>query len=86
MGQRLFDYSNKLFMARVDANHKKMAEDITSSEADLSKMLVNSKPDEFNVKMVRLSVEFMKKNLAEGEARHAKYVAKFKPPKQRKFK
>jgi hypothetical protein len=86
MGQRLFDYSNKLFMARVDANHKKMAADLAASEIDLAKMSATCEPNDFNLRMVQLSVNFMKKNLAEGEARHAKYVAKFKPLKPRKFK
>jgi len=86
MGQRLFDYSNKLFMARVDANHKKMAEDIASSEADLAAMLSNPDTTDFNLKMVQKSIAFMKTNLAEGQARHGAYVAKFKPPKQRTFK
>jgi len=86
MGNRLLDYQEKVFIARVAENRKKMKADIASSEADLAKMLVNSKPDDFNVKMVQLSVNFMKKNLAEGDAEHAAYLAKIKPPKPRKFK
>jgi len=86
MGTRILDYREKLFIAKVAENRKKMRADIEASEADLAKMLVNSKPDDFNVKMVQLSVNFMKKNLAEGETEHALYIAKVKPPKPRKFK
>jgi hypothetical protein len=86
MGTRLLDYQEKVFIARVAENRKKMKSDIAASENDLAHMLTTSSPDDFNVKMVQLSVDFMKKNLTEGEARHAKYVAKVKPPKPRKFK
>jgi hypothetical protein len=86
MGKRLLDYREKLFIAQVAENRRKMRADIEASEADLAQMLVTSKPDDFNVKMVQLSVNFMKKNLTEGDARHALYIAKIKPPKPRKFR
>jgi hypothetical protein len=86
MGTRLLDYQEKMFIAKVAENRRKMKSDLAASEADLAKMLVNSKPDDFNVKMVQLSVDFMKKNLTEGEARHALYLAKVKPPMPRKFR
>jgi hypothetical protein len=86
MGTRLLDYQEKMFIAKVAENRRKMKSDLAASENDLAHMLTTSSSDDFNVKMVQLSVNFMKKNLAEGEVRHAAYVAKVKPPKQRKFK
>ena len=86
MGTRLLDYQEKLFIAKVAENRKKMKSDIEASEADLAKMLATCEPDNFNLRMVKLSVDFMKKNLAEGEAEQAAYIAKIKPPKPRKFK